>query len=166
MKKNELRLKLEQTKEFHVYPKSQHTPKGSKPEPLMNDKVDFVAAIKSGAVIGYVDICMLGIPKSAFRSLQIALKGAEYSPYTRGSDLVVVDKMYYTTKHLEADQAGLPCIDFDEVLVQLYESKDKDVKKFLQNEGKIILDQIETLLGKNESAQPVSTKKEWSWLKK
>lgn len=165
MKQNTLRMKLEQTKEFHVYPKSQHTPKGSKPEPLMNDKVDFVAAIKSGAVIGYVDICMLGIPKSAFRSLQIALKGAEYSPYTRGSDLVVVDKMYYTTKHLEADQAGLPCIDFDEVLVQLYESKDPAVKKFLQNDGKIIMNQIEMLLGKEESVQ-APAKKEWSWLKK
>lgn len=165
MKKNELRMKLEQTKEFHVYPKAQHTPKGSKPEPLMNDKVDFVAAIKSGAVIGYVDICMLGIPKSAFRSLQTALKGAEYSPYTRGSDLVVVDKMYYTTKHLEADQAGLPCIDFDEVLVQLYESKDPAVKKFLQNDGKIIMNQIEMLLGKEESVQ-APAKKEWSWLKK
>lgn len=165
MKKNELRLKLEQTKEFHAYPKSQHTPKGSKPEPLMNDKVDFVAAIKSGAVIGYIDICMLGIPKSVFRSLQIALKGAEYSPYTRGSDLVVVDKMYYTTKHLEADQAGLPCIDFDEVLVQLYESKDPAVKKFLQNDGKIIMNQIEILLGKEESVQ-APVKKEWSWLKK
>lgn len=165
MKQNELRMKLEQTKEFHVYPKAQHTPKGSKPEPLMNDKVDFVAAIKSGAVIGYVDICMLGIPKSAFRSLQTALKGAEYSPYTRGSDLVVVDKMYYTTKHLEADQAGLPCIDFDEVLVQLYESKDPAVKKFLQNDGKIIMNQIEMLLGKKESVQ-APAKKEWSWLKK
>lgn len=165
MKKNELRLKLEQTKEFHVYPKSQHTPKESKPEPLMNDKVDFIAAIKSGAVIGYVDICMLGIPKSAFRSLQTALKGAEYSPYTRGSDLVVVDKMYYTTKHLEADQAGLPCIDFDEVLVQLYESKDPAVKKFLQNDGKIIMNQIKMLLGKEESVQ-APAKKEWSWLKK
>lgn len=165
MKQNELRMKLEQTKEFHVYPKAQHTPKGSKPEPLMNDKVDFVAAIKSGAVIGYVDICMLGIPKSAFRSLQTALKGAEYSPYTRGSDLVVVDKMYYTTKHLEADQAGLPCIDFDEVLVQLYESKDPAVKKFLQNDGKIIMNQIEMLLGKEESVQ-APAKKEWSWLKK
>lgn len=165
MKQNELRMKLEQTKEFHVYPKAQHTPKGSKPEPLMNDKVDFVAAIKSGAVIGYVDICMLGIPKSAFRSLQTALKGAEYSPYTRGSDLVVVDKMYYTTKHLEADQAGLPCIDFDEVLVQLYESKDPAVKKFLQNDGKIIMNQIEMLLGKEESVQ-APDKKEWSWLKK
>lgn len=165
MKQNTLRMKLEQTKEFHTYPKAQHTPKGSKPEPLMNDKVDFVAAIKSGAVIGYVDICMLGIPKSAFRSLQIALKGAEYSPYTRGSDLVVVDKMYYTTKHLEADQAGLPCIDFDEVLVQLYESKDPAVKKFLQNDGKIIMNQIEMLLGKEESVQ-APAKKEWSWLKK
>lgn len=166
MKQNTLRMKLEQTKEFHVYPKAQHTQKGSTPKPLMNDKVDFVAAVKSGATIGYIDICMLGIPKSAFRSLQTALKGAEYSPYTRGSDLVVVDKMYYTTKHLEADQIGLPCISFDEVLVQLYESKDKDVKKFLQNEGKIILDQIETLSGKNESAQLAPAKKEWSWLKK
>lgn len=166
MKQNTLRMKLEQTKEFHAYPKSQHTPKGSTPKPLMNDKVDFVAAVKSGATIGYIDICMLGIPKSTFKSLQTALKGAEYSPYTKGSDLVIVDKMYYTTKHQEADQAGLPCIDFDEVLVQLYESKDKDVKKFLQNEGKIILDRIETLLGKNESAQPAPVKKEWSWLKK
>ena len=166
MKQNTLRMKLEQTKEFHAYPKSQHTPKESTPKPLMNDKVDFVAAVKSGATIGYIDICMLGIPKSTFKSLQTALKGAEYSPYTKGSDLVIVDKMYYTTKHQEADQAGLPCIDFDEVLVQLYESKDKDVKKFLQNEGKIILDRIETLLGKNESAQPAPVKKEWSWLKK
>lgn len=166
MKQNELRTRLEQTKEFHVYPKAQHTPKGSKPEPLMNDKVDFVAAIKSGAVIGYIDICMLGIPKSAFRSLQTALKGAEYSPYTRGSDLVVVDKMYYTTKHLEADQIGLPCIDFDEVLVQLYESKDPAVKKFLQGEGKIIADKIGMLLGKEESVQSAPAKKEWSWLKK
>ena len=73
--------------------------------------------------------------------------------------------MYYTTKHLEADQAGLPCIDFDEVLVQLYESKDPAVKKFLQNDGKIIMNQIEMLLGKEESVQ-APAKKEWSWLKK
>lgn len=144
----EFRNKLAETKEFHAYPRAQHTPKGAEAKPLMDDKVDFVGAVKSGAKIGYADISMLNVPKSVFKVLQSKTKGAaEYSPFAKDMDLVVVDKMYYTAKHLEADEAGIPCISFHEVLAQLAESKDKDIQNFMENSsGQIIMNNIEKFM--------------------
>lgn len=163
-----LKQKLMETKEFHAYPKNQHTPKGSKPKACLDSKIDFITAIKEGAVIGYLDICMLGVPKSAFKALQNALHGATYSPYETRADLCVVDKMYYTTKHMKADEAGIPCITFDEVLSQIWESKDKDVKKFLENEGKVIVDKVTSLfLDTNKTKTAATTPvKKFTWMKK
>lgn len=170
----EFRNKLEQTKEFHAYPKAQHTPKDAEAKPLMDDKVDFVSAIKSGAKIGYADISMLNVPKSVFKVLQSKTKGAaEYSPYSKDADLVVVDKMYYTKKHLEADEAGIPCISFHEVLAQLAESKDKDIQNFMENSsGKIIMNNIEKFMTADKAAkvtkkakEPAKKAEKPSWLK-
>ena len=43
-----LKQKLMETKEFHAYPKNQHTPKGSKSKACLDSKIDFITAIKEG----------------------------------------------------------------------------------------------------------------------
>lgn len=146
--------KLNALQEKHQYPEQQHTTSiaQKKERPVAN--LNIISAIKTGKVIGYADICILGIPKSVFKSLQIALKGAAYTPYASGVDVAVVDKFYYTKKHQEADEAGIPCITFHQVVTQLVTSKDPEVKRFLEGEGKVIMDKVTAFLAPPSTPKP------------
>ena len=171
--------KLAETKEFHRYPKSQWTPKGSAPKKPYA-KVDFVSAIKSGAKIGFLDIAPIGVPKAFFRGLMEAFGRDAYTSQVT-EHLNVVDRHYFTKKHAEAEETALACVTFDEVITQVASSKDPVVQKYLESEtGSVLRQKIKAFMesdapkAKAESktakitkakAEPKAKKIDTSWLK-
>lgn len=161
--------KLEQNKEFHKYPKSQWTKKGSKPSKNYNT-VDLIAAIKAGADVGWIDIAPAGLPKSCFKSLVIGL-GGNYNPFV-GEHISVCDRHYFTQKHLEAESTSLALITFDDAVIQIASSKDKTVQKWMESdEGQVFQNKLEQFLVKSEEtkavkSEPKQNKMDMSWLKK
>ena len=163
--------KLEQAHEFHKYPRSQWTKKGSKPSKDYN-KVDLIAAIKAGADIGWIDIAPAGLPKSCFKSLVTGL-GGNYNPFV-GEHISVCDRHYFTQKHLEAESTSLALITFDDAIIQIVSSKDKTVQKWMESdEGQVFQNKLEQFLTKEEQPKAEQTKTEpkkaqinMSWLKK
>lgn len=163
--------KLEQNKEFHKYPKSQWTKKGSKPSKAYNE-VDLIAAIKAGADVGWIDIAPAGLPKKCFKSL-VEQMGGNYNPFV-GEHISVCDRHFFTQKHAEAEQTSLALITFDDAVVQIASSKDKTVQKWMESdEGKLFQEKLEQFLTKEEQpkskatkAEPKQTKMNMSWLKK
>lgn len=163
--------KLEQNKEFHKYPRSQWTKKGSKPSKPYNE-VDLIAAIKAGADVGWIDIAPAGLPKSCFKSLVTGL-GGNYNPFV-GEHISVCDRHYFTQKHLEAESTSLALITFDDAVIQIASSKDKTVQKWMESdEGQVFCQKIEAFLTKEEQpkakqakAEPKQNKMDMSWLKK
>ena len=157
--------KLDSNKEFHKYPKAQHTKvKPTKAE----SNVDLIGAIKAGADIGWIDIAPAGLPKSCFKSLMEAF-GQNYNPYV-GQHLNVVDRFFTTTKHIEAEQKGMALITFDTAVKQIVSSKDKTVQKWMETEqGQVFCQKIEAFLTKEDSVKAESkvTKVEinMGWLK-
>ena len=159
-----LTAKLEQNKEFHKYPKSQWTKKGSKPSRDYNT-VDLIAAIKAGADIGWIDIAPAGLPKSCFKSLVIGL-GGNYNPFV-GEHISVCDRFYFTQKHAEAESNSLALITFDQAIVQIVSSKDKTVQKWMESEeGQVFQNKLEQFLTKSVKAEPKQAKMDLSWLKR
>lgn len=175
----EFAAKLAENKEFHRYPKSQWTPKGSAPKKAYA-KVDFVAAIKSGAKIGFLDIAPIGVPKAFFRGLMEAFGREDYTSQVT-EHLNVVDRHYFTVKHKEAEETALACVTFDEVITQVASSKDPVVQKYLESEtGSILRGKIKAFMeadapkAKAEAkvtkvtkakAEPKAKKIDTSWLK-
>lgn len=159
--------KLDSNKEFHRYPKAQHTKvKSTKAE----SNVDLIGAIKAGADIGWIDIAPAGLPKACFKSLMEAF-GQTYNPYV-GKHLNVVDRFFVTSKHIEAEQKGIALITFDTAVKQIVSSKDKVVQKWMESEqGQVFQNKLEQFLTKSEETksaktESVQTQIDMNWLKK
>ena len=137
--------------ESHHYPPQQQV--AGQPLDLLEyiSDIDVVAAIKSGVMFCYADIAPLGIPKGMFRELQEFMKGAPYTSVLRAEvQIAVVDRFYFTQKHMIAVQCGIPCICFEEFLAQLVCSKDPDIQRFLEGTGKVIKEKVMALLEANK----------------
>lgn len=151
MKKKEVLKVMMALDESHHYPPKQQV--ASQPLDFLEyvNDIDVVAAIKSGIVFCYADIAPLGIPKGMFRELQEFMKGAPYTSFMRNEvQIAVVDRFYFTQKHMIAVQCGIPCICFEEFLTQLICSKDPDIQRFLEGTGKVIKEKVMALLEANK----------------
>lgn len=151
----EFAAKLAENKEFHRYPKSQWTPKGSAPKKAYA-KVDLISAIKAGAQVGFLDISCLGVPKSFFRGLMQALGREDYTSQIT-PHLCIVDRFYYTKKHQEAEGQCRALITFDDAIIQIAASKDPVVQKYLEGEGSVLREKIKAFM---EASAPKANKAE------